>query len=115
MNKGFGTYSQDHQPQIGDVVTMKDDAFGERPGYHAFGDSIIIDIRDHPKYPSTDKVDNRQVHLARPHLRASKVGCCKGSWALQMEQYSIGFGMFVERYCHYTTGPSGEADNRRDD
>jgi len=108
---GFQQYSGMNavKPQIGDVVRMKlgpDDT----AGFNAFSTSTVTDIKPHPQFP-----EHIEVHLARPHVRVSKIGSTSGTPFVAMEQYTVPLEMFRERYEAFTTGPRGEVDNRRMD
>ena len=94
-------------PTIGDVVMMKDDAFSGRLGYAAFTTSIIVDIRDHDKYP-----DAIMIHLARPHMRAEKIGGCRGNATTSAHEFGHSQGInehdtAYENGRGYMNSPSG--------
>ncbi len=80
-------------PKVGDTCRMIDDD-------SAFGTCIVLDVED------------GQVTLARPHCRADKIGCTRGTVFTAVENFKVPVESFLIRFELHTTGPSGGTDNR---
>ncbi len=98
---GFIKYEKATDIEIGDTVCHVDSI--RNHGWNAFATSIIVDI---------DR-DNWCVRLVRPHLRAEKIGCCRGDAMIMTERYNVGIDMLIESYRCHTTGESYNKDNRK--
>src|SRR5688500_13593515 len=94
MEQEFKKYSMPSDISIGDVVANLDTTRAWFP----FNSCIVTNL------------DEEQITLTRPFGVVSNVTGHSQPY-LSMEQFKVPIQSFIERYGHFTTGPSGSCYN----
>lgn len=98
MNKHWRRYETIGEITPGDVVSMDDHA--------AFGSAIITRIAD------GELTGDTLVSVERPHMSLSAIGMIHTPM-MMVERYTVSARSLKAHFMVATTGPSGDADNRR--
>lgn len=93
----FKNYRNASEVRVGDVVCLRSDTHHTMEGYTAFTTCVV-----------TKFSKEYGVHLARPHVKVDRYGTVFTAH----EVFTCPAERFPESFVAFTTGPSGNVDNR---